>query len=434
MKQLFLIAYRNILSHGRRSLFLGGAIAGATALLVFLGCLSSGVKATMLESATTVATGHLNVGGFFKITAGQCAPLVTDYKKIEDIVRKTLPDLDYVTARGRGWARLVSDEASAQVGIAGVDMANEPMLPKVLKMREGNLADLAKPGSILIFESQAKKFKVKTGDSMVFSVLTDRGVNNTVDVRVCGVAEDMGLMTSWNVFVPQVTLNQLYQINDSATGALLVYLKNMNRIPQDMDLLRKALSQAGYSIMDREANKAFWMKFEEVNREEWTGQKLDITTWQDEISYVIWALTAIDGLSLVLTSVLLVIIAVGIMNSLWIAIRERTREIGTLRAIGMRRRLVMVMFVLEAFCLGVMGTAVGAGLGCLAALALNALHLPVPEGAQFFTMSTTLKFALDPARIFGGAAVITLCCTLVSVIPSLKAARMKPVTAMSQIG
>jgi ABC-type lipoprotein release transport system permease subunit len=433
MGQLFLIAFRNLLTHGRRSLLLGGAIAGVTALLVFLGCLSAGVKQTMLQSAKTVATGDINVGGFYKVTAGQSAPLITDYKKIQAIVEKTLPDLDFVAARGRGWARLVSDQANMQVGIAGVDMAHEPQLPKILKMKEGKLEDLAKPGNILIFESQAKKLKVKTGDNMVFSVLTDRGVNNTVDVRVAGIAEDMGLLTSWNVFLPQETLNRLDQTNESTTGALLIYLKNMKRIPQDMDLLRKALTDNGYTVMDR-ASKAFWMKMQEVNKEEWTGQKLDITTWDDEISYVTWTLQAIDGLSFLLTSVLLVIIAVGIMNTLWIAIRERTREIGTLRAIGMRRRWVMIMFLLEAFCLGAMGTAAGAALGCLVSLGMNALHLPVPQGAQFFTMSSTLKFALEPGRIFGGAAVITLCCTLVSLIPSLKAARMRPVTAISHVG
>ncbi|HXB97109.1 MAG TPA: ABC transporter permease, partial [bacterium] len=106
MRQLFLIAFRNLLQHRRRTLMLGGAIAGVTALLILLTCLSSGVKATMLESATTIATGHLNVAGFYKITAGQTAPLVTDYAKVQAIVEKTVPDLDYVTARGRGWARL----------------------------------------------------------------------------------------------------------------------------------------------------------------------------------------------------------------------------------------------------------------------------------------------------------------------------------------
>jgi putative ABC transport system permease protein len=433
MPTLFLIAYRNLLQHGRRTLLLGGAIAGVTALLVFLTCLSSGIKDTMLRSATTVATGHINVSGFYKVTAGQSAPLVTGYQKIQAIVEKTLPDLDYVAPRGRGWARLVSDQASMQVGMAGVDIEHEPGLKKVLKLTEGKLEDLAKPGSVLIFENQAKKLKVKTGDSMVFSVLTPRGVNNTVDVRVVGVAEDMGLLSSFNVFVPQVTLRNLYQLNEDSTGALLIYLKDMKRIPEDMDLLQKALSSAGYTVMDRQS-QAFWMKLQSINREDWTGQKLDLTTWEDEISFVSWTLKAVDGITFLLTLVLLVIIAIGIMNTLWIAIRERTREIGTLRAIGMQRPRVMAMFVIEAFCLGAMGTAAGALLGVMAAAFLNTLHLGVPEGARFFLMSSTLKFAFEPGRILGGAFIITACTTLISLIPSFKAARMKPVSAMSHIG
>ncbi len=122
------------------------------------------------------------------------------------------------------------------------------------------------------------------------------------------------------------------------------------------------------------------------------------------------------------------------MNTLWIAIRERTREIGTLRAIGMQRGGVMSMFVIEAFCLGAMGTGAGVLLGIAISLLLNAAHIPLPPGAQFFTMSTNLRFALDPIRILGEAATITLCCTLISLIPSFKAARMRPVTAISHLG
>ncbi len=432
MKQLILIAWRNLIQHRRRSLMLGGAIAGATALLVFLTCLSSGVKATMLRSATTVATGHINVGGFYKITAGQSAPLVTEYPRIKQIIKDTLPDLDLVTDRGRGWARLVSDEANMQVGIAGIDLANEPKLPKVLKITSGSLQDLAKPGTVLIFESQAKKLKVKVGDAMVFSVLTPRGVNNTVDVRVVAIAEDMGLMTSFNVFVPNVTLRQLYQLNPNSTGALLIYIKDMGQIDHDIDLLRAALTKAGFQVMDRDP-KAFWMKLQSVAREDWTGQKLDLTSWEDEISWAMWAIKAIDGLSFLLTMVLLVIIAIGIMNTMWIAIRERTREIGTLRAIGMQRRLVLLMFVFETFFLGLLGTAAGSVIGCAFSGLMHLAQIHVPDGAQFFTMSSTLRFAFEPSRIVFGAGVITLCTTLVSVIPSLKAARMKPVTAMSHI-
>src|SRR4029078_6464199 len=126
---------------------------------------------------------------------------------------------------------------------------------------------------------------------------------------------------------------------------------DIRRIPEDMDLLRKAFESAGYLLMDRQA-APFWQKFESVNREDWTGQKLDLTTWEEEMSFFKWIITAIDGLMYVLITVLLIIISIGIMNSIWIAIRERTREIGTLRAIGMQRRRVLVMFLIEAFTLG----------------------------------------------------------------------------------
>ena len=88
--------------------------------------------------------------------------------------------------------------------------------------------------------------------------------------------------------------------------------------------------------------RAFWMKFEKVNREDWTGQKLDVTTWEDEMSFIPWTITAITWLSCMLIVILLVVIVVGIMNTMWIAIRERTREIGTLRAIGMQRGTVLL--------------------------------------------------------------------------------------------
>jgi putative ABC transport system permease protein len=433
MSRLFLIAYRNLLQHRQRTLMLGGAIAGVTALLVFLTCLSTGIGQTLLTSATTVSTGHINVGGFYKVTSGQSAPLVLDYGKIEDIINKTLPDVDYIVARGRGWGRLVSDQDNTQAGIVGVDIDKEPGLPKVLKMEQGSLGGLAQAGTILLFESQAKKLKVKVGDSLVISTQTPRGVNNTVDVRVVGVAQDMGLLSSFSVFVSQQTLRQLYQLNPSSTGVLQIFLKDIKRSEPDLAILRKALSKAGYTLMDRDA-EAFWFKFQAVNDEDWTGQKLDLTSWDDEISFISWTLKAVDGITFMLTTVLLVIIAIGIMNTLWIAIRERTREIGTLRAIGMDKSWVAAMFVIEAFLLGALGTLAGVLVGCLAAAFLNTLSLPVPSGVQIFLMSSTLKFAFEPLRIAKDAGLITLCTTLIALIPSTKAAGMRPVTAMSHIG
>src|SRR5512138_1218038 len=78
------IAARNLKAHTRRNLFLGGALAAVTGLLVLLGALTSGMEAAMMQSATTLMTGHVNVGGFFKITSAATAPLVSGYPPLLD--------------------------------------------------------------------------------------------------------------------------------------------------------------------------------------------------------------------------------------------------------------------------------------------------------------------------------------------------------------
>ncbi|MCI0571451.1 MAG: FtsX-like permease family protein [Myxococcaceae bacterium] len=434
MLQLLLIAVRNLAQHRRRTLLLGGAIAGVTALLVMLQGMTTGIRSTLLESATTLSSGHVNVGGFFKVTAGQGAPVVTEFPKLVEIIRKEVPELDFVTERGRGWAKLIADDGSSvQLGLAGVDITRESGLKKTLKVTQGNLDDLAKPGSVLLFEKQATKLNVKVGDALTISAPAARGANNTVDVTVVAVARDIGFMSGFNCFLNGDSLRQLYQLKEDATGALHIYLKDIESTKVVQERLRKRLVELGYPVMDADP-RAFWFKFEVVNREEWTGQKLDITNWEDEVSFVNWIITALDGLTYVLIFVLLIIIAVGVMNTLWIAIRERTREIGTLRAIGMQRRRVLLMFLVEALVLGLASTGVGAVISALLAMGLNAAQIPVVEAAQLITMSDTLSVRVTGGSILGAVVFVTTCTTLISLIPSFLAARMKPVTAMHHIG
>ena len=132
MGQLFIIAVRNLVSHRRRSLMLGGAISGVTLLLVVLLGLLNGIRTTILESATTLMTGHVNVGGFFKVTSGQSAPVVTHYQRVLDVVRANVPELDFVTERGRGWAKVVSETSSLQAGVGGIDIRKPGDTKKVI--------------------------------------------------------------------------------------------------------------------------------------------------------------------------------------------------------------------------------------------------------------------------------------------------------------
>ncbi len=431
----FAIAFRNLVQHTRRTLFLGGAIAAVTMLLVLLAGLSTGIRETMIETATTLSTGHLNVGGFFKVTAGQAAPVVTSYEKIEDIVRREVPETDFLVQRGRGWAKVVSDTGSEQLGVNGIDVRHEPKFASVLQIVSGKLDDLAEPGTALIFDNQAEKLGVKVGDALTYSAPTTRGTNNTIDVRVVAIAKSLGLLSSWTTFVPIQTLRTLYQLRPDATGVVQIMLKPaaVDHVNEIAARLRTTLEKSGYRVMDADP-RAFWMKFQSVSREDWTGQKLDVTTWEDEISFITWTLKALQGLTFVLITILLGIVVVGIMNTMWIAIRERTREIGTLRAIGMQRGAVAWMFLLESLMLGLFGTVAGAIAGFAIAAALNGAQIHVGTGAQFILMSDHVKLAVHGGLLVFAVVLITIITGLAALYPSLRAARLRPVVAMSHFG
>jgi len=139
-------------------------------------------------------------------------------------------------------------------------------------------------------------------------------------------------------------------------------------------------------------------------------------------------------LKTLLLLILVAIVITGIMNTMWIAIRERTREIGTLRAIGMQRKGVLWMFLLESLLLGA-GSAVGGAIaGASIAAGLNRLQIAVPLSMQFFLMSDHLNLSVHLGEVVMAVVLLTILTGLAALYPSLRAARLRPVEAMSHFG
>jgi len=423
------IAFRNLLQHRRRSLLLGGAVAMVTLLLVMLSALLNGMQATMLRNGTTLSTGHVNVAGFYKITAGTAAPLVTKYEALLQAVKKQTPGLDYVVTRGRGFGKIVSEESSLNSVLTGLDIVHEAGFKEVVQLAHGNLDELARPRTALIFEKQAERLHVKVGDNVTVSSQTFRGVNNTVDVRIVAIGRDLGMLSSFNCFVHHDAIRDLYELDSSTTGAIQVYLKDAEKAAEVAAKLRTDIEKTGLRVMEPQP-QPFWRKFDTVKREDWTGQKIDVTTWIDEMAFMRYTLNTLSALIFVLVTVLLVIIVIGVMNTLWMAIRERTREIGALRAIGMQRGRVLWMFVTEVALLALAATATGSLLATGLCLGLNAAKIVVPKAFQMFLMSETLWLVADVPTVARSLAIIAVVTTLGSLLPAWRASRLQPVKAM----
>ncbi|MBM4371538.1 MAG: FtsX-like permease family protein [Deltaproteobacteria bacterium] len=433
MGRLVLIAVRSLLANRRRNLLLGGAIAGVTLLLTLLGAVGAGIQHTMIEAGTALISGHVNVAGFYKISSARVAPVLTDRARLLRIVSQEVPGSRLVVDRTRGFGKLVSETDSVQAGLTGIDITRDREILRVVQVVEGDVEGLARPRTVMLYEDQAERLGVGVGRSVTITAPVLRGRNNSIDVEVVAIARELGLLSLMNCYVSHDTTAELYLLDPDTSGVIQVRLDD----PADSDTvaehLRAALPDYGYEILEK-SDEPFFHKFQAMAGEDWTGLRLDITTWEDELSMMEWTLKTFSTITWLLTGILLVIIIIGVMNTLWISIRDRTREIGTLRAIGMRRHKVLIMVLLEVAILSVVFTGLGIALGALASQGLSAARIPVSRGFQIFLMSDTLTLVLDPGTFLSALLWIPVSITAFSLFPALRGARLKPITAIHHVG
>lgn len=450
MLQFLRIAARNLQKHRTRTLIIGGAITAVTAMLVLLLALTAGVKRTLLLNATSMASGHVNIAGFYKVSQTTATPMVTEYPPLLELARKEIPEAIRIVDRIKAFGKVISDSNSIMVPMWGIDMASErevighlPLARKESYIEnyqpkagepeiEGDLRGLEKPGNLVLFASHAKKLKIKVGDTVTVSMPTFRNTNNTKDLRIAAILQDMGMMSSFTTFAHKEDMREIYQMNAESTGQVMIFLRSVEDVAKVEDRLRKRVAEMGLPLMEKEA-QPYWMKFERVAGESWVGQRIDITTWEDETSFVKWVLDILNVLTFVFIAILMAIVVLGLINNLWMAIRERTTEIGTLRAIGLQRRQVLLMFFLEAWVLSLSAVAVGVVIGTVCSFGLNAIELPVSEAFQIFLMSNVLTLAVQGGDLVLTFVLITFFLIAGSLYPSYRASKMKPISAINHI-
>jgi len=161
------------------------------------------------------------------------------------------------------------------------------------------------------------------------------------------------------------------------------------------------------------------------------GPEFEVVTWQELAAFDKEASKMRDASSAFLTYVFLFVALLGITNTMLMSVRERTREIGTMMALGMRRRDILTLFLTEASLLGSLGSLLGlcAGYALTAYLGANGLRLPNDDGSgsnEFHPFVTTSYLAgLFLIGVVGAMAA--------ALPPALRASRLRPIQALSQV-
>ena len=152
--------------------------------------------------------------------------------------------------------------------------------------------------------------------------------------------------------------------------------------------------------------------------------------WQSQNSSLFQALKLEKaGMTLILMLIILVA-AFNIVGTLTMVVADKTKEIGILRAMGLRAAAIRRIFLAQGFMIGVIGTAVGLALGLAASVALDRFHLIKLDPQVYFI--DHLPVARQPLDIAVTVVASLLIAAVATISPAVQASRLQPVEAMRE--
>jgi putative ABC transport system permease protein len=413
------LAARNLLRHKRRTLLTTSALAFGIGLMVLGRAWTSAMEHAVVEPAKNGTLGHIEV--FRKDAAADEGGNVSfvmpqnNYRLIERPREVTSQLLGLEPRLKGGLSRLMvgtilsSGEASMEGVLIGIDPDARSAVYPAVELREGRHFRPGEKG-ILLNRGVARKLGAKVGDAVVALGNATDGRLTAVKLNVTGIWLVRGLEAyEWGACYTDIAaVQELMDVGDEA-GALVFRQK---------DPLAPAAPLAA------SLNK----RFEERHL------PLEAYTWEEMGGPFIGGVLVTRFVAGITDWVMALIVAAGVMNTALMSVFERTREIGTLRAMGSRRSRVFGLFLLEALLLGLAGAMGGALLGAGLILFLGHTGIPAFSEAQRYSYGGDYLFpVLDPRDLVTIPLVMVIACVLAALAPALFAARKRPADALRYV-
>ena len=408
MRLYLRLALRNVFRNRRRSAITLAAIAFGAAAIILFGGFVHFIYEGVREQTIRSQLGHIQLYRRGYSERGAIAPfdyLIPNYGEL----RRLLARLDHVqdVMPRLGFAGLVSTgETTASFVAVGVEPESEAELAAFTRIVQGeDLASRDRHGVILGL-GLARGFGVKPGDELTLLSTTRHGAINALAVRVRGIWES----------------------SEKAYDDRFLKLP-IGEAQRLLDLEGEV--QAIVLLLDRTEHTALVRaRLEALIREH--GLDLEVRTWEDLALRYHQVRQLFGNIFRTLTLIVSVIVVLGIANTMTMAIFERTREIGTVMALGTRRRGVVAMFVLEGLALGALGGALGIAVGVLLAQVVSAYGIPMPPPPGS-TRGFLAQIRIVP-EVLGQAFRLSLLTALLSSIyPAWRASRLDVVEALRHV-
>ncbi len=401
MLQLFTMALRDLGRNRRRSFFSALALAMGLALLLLIAAVLDGEMRGAMDTAIRLQSGHLQVrAASYDETKASLAweDLVAAPQTVAAQVAALEP---VVAASPRLFASgiVASGNDSAGVRVIGIDPASPASAPYREGVLSGTLFAADDRNGALLGQPLAERLKLKAGDSMALLVNTADGDVAQQNFEVRGVFSTRTPAFDDNTVLLPLSKAQTMSGAGDHASAIFVLLKDR----EQADAVASALQSS----------------------------QLKTTTWRQMNAILIDTEQLSRGYMAVIYFIVLAVTATVIVNTLIMAVFERTREIGILSALGMKSGRIMGMFFAESALLAIAGIVMGLLIGgAIVAYATRVGFFIGNVGASGIMIGETIYAHLtagDAVSLTLIAFVITL---LAALYPALLAARMEPVDAL----
>lgn len=349
-------AWQNTLRNRRRSLVTVAIAALGTAAILLAGGFALFTYQALAQAAAR-NTGHLIVGQPAQFTKDEDTPLQHGLDNADALKAALLADPAVRQVLPRiAFSGLVSNGDKSTVMLAtGVEPDAEfAVKGPFLNMTDGQvLASGTKDAEVMLGEGLAQSLKAQPGTSLTLLASTTDGALNAIDVRVKGV---------FSTGVPDIDKRLVY--TDIVTAQKLL---NTQRV-----------STLGVFLNRMDATGAAQRRIAAAN------PTLTVQTWLDQAHFYQSVRGLYNRIFGALGLIIGVIVVFVVTNAMAMAIIERTREIGTLRALGTLPSQLLRTLALEGMVLGGIGAACGALLafGVSMLLYVVPVQMPPPPGSS----------------------------------------------------
>ena len=396
------IATRSVLRNRRRSGLAIAATAFGVVAMVLAGSFIEYILWATREGSIETSLGHLQVvrKDFFK--RGLADPLAylvadgsVDANALRSLphVRTAAPRLSFNGLASHG------DTTLSFIG-EGVDPAREAEFGKNVVIRAGQ--DLAPddPKSVLVGRGLAANLSVKVGDTLVLLANTESGGINAVELDVRGLFSTISKAYDDSALrVPLATAQELLRVR--GVHRWVVLLDETDRTDGALAGVRARLANDG----------------------------LEVVPWYDLADFYKKTAALLSRQMDVVRTIVAAIVILSILNTLTMSVLERTAEIGTVMALGSRRRQVLRRFLIEGTVIGLVGGLIGVALGFVIAEIGSAIGIPMPPPPGM-SDGYTARLMVTPSLLAGAALLASVTAALASLYPAWKASRLEIVDAL----